>query len=432
MYCLLDANNFYVSAERIFRPALEGVPVIVLSNNDGCAISRSEEAKALGVTMGMPYFQIRQQLPGASIVALSANYGLYGAISTRLMSLAAGLGPSQEIYSIDETFIGLQGLRGCLATRARAVRERILQWVGLPCGVGIGPTKTLAKLANYVAKAAERKPGSYPKEFAQVFHLGALPASDLDAVLQATPATEVWGIGRRIGAQLDSVGIRTALDVAWMDPAAARRRWGVVFERTVRELQGLPCLELEDAPPPKQEIASTRSFGRVVTQLPDLVEAVSEFASRAAEKLRREESLAGQVLVFVHTSPFRRDDRQYSRAARIPLRRPTADTGEIVTAAVAGLERIYRPNYNFVKAGVHLLDLQSQGIEQGELGLDEDSPARARLMAAMDRINQRYGRGTLQIASAGLGRDQREWTMRQELRTPCYMTRWDEVPVARA
>jgi DNA polymerase V len=432
MYCLVDANNFYVSAERIFRPSLVGIPVIVLSNNDGCAIARSDEAKALGIKMGMPYFQVRQQLPGQHVMALSANFGLYGAMSARLMSIAAGMGPSQEIYSIDETFVGLEGMRGCMTTRARAVRERILQWIGLPCGAGIGPTKTLAKLANHVAKSAERKPGSYPAELARVCNLATLPASDLDAVLQATPAGEVWGIGRRIEAQLEEVGVRTALDVANMDAAVARRRWGVTFERTVRELQGLSCIALEDAPSPKKEIASTRSFGQPVTKLVDLVEAVSEFASRAAEKLRTQGGQAGQVMAFVHTSPFRRDDRQYSRAARVPLRRPSSDTAEIVTAAVACLERIYKPGYNFAKAGVHLLDLQSQDVHQGELPLDEDSPARARLMAAMDRINQRYGRSTLSMASVGLAGDRREWTMRQEFRTPDYMTRWADIPVARA
>lgn len=432
MYCLLDANNFYVSAERIFRPSLTGIPVIVLSNNDGCAIARRDEAKALGVKMGMPFFQAQQLAGRERMVALSANFGLYGAVSARFMSLAAGLGPGQEIYSIDETFIDLRGMRGDMTARTRAMRERILQWVGLPCGAGIGPTKTLAKLANHISKSAERKPGSYPRELAQVCNLTTLPASDVDALLAATDAGEVWGIGRRIGTQLADQGVKTALDVANMDPAMARRRWGVIFERTVRELQGLPCIELEDAPYPKKEIACTRSFGHPVTELRDLVEAVSEFASRAAEKLRKQESYACQVLTFIHTSPFRRDERQYSRAARVPLRRPTADTAEIVTAAVAGLERIYKPGYNLAKAGVHLLDLQADAVDQGELQLDEHTPARARLMATVDRLNNRYGRGTVKVASVGTAGEHRQWVMRQELRTPSYLTRWADVPVARA
>jgi DNA polymerase V len=202
MYALVDGNNFYVSCERVFRPSLQGRPVVVLSNNDGCAIARSNEAKALGIKMGAPWFQIRHLEEQAGLVALSANFTLYGDMSDRMMSLAAGLGPSQEIYSIDESFISLQGVRDCHTKRAQVVRDRILQWVGIPCGVGIAPTKTLAKLANYIAKTAERKPGSYPAELAQVCNLATLPQADLDAVLAATEVGEVWGVGRRIGEQL--------------------------------------------------------------------------------------------------------------------------------------------------------------------------------------------------------------------------------------
>ncbi len=218
MYALVDGNNFYVSCERVFRPSLQGRPVIVLSNNDGCAIARSNEAKALGITMGEPWFQIRKKFPDADLIALSANFCLYGDMSNRMMSIAAGLGPDQEIYSIDESFIGLQGVRGDLVKRAGDVRERILQWIGVPVGIGIGPTKTLAKLANHIAKSADRKPGSYPAEMARVCNLGTLPAADLDAVLETTDLSEICGIGRRIAAQLREEGLKTALDVARMDP----------------------------------------------------------------------------------------------------------------------------------------------------------------------------------------------------------------------
>ena len=195
MYALVDGNNFYVSCERVFRPSLQGRPVIVLSNNDGYAIARSNEAKALGIAMGAPWFQVQRELPDAGVLALSANFTLYGDMSNRMMSIAAGLGPEQEIYSIDESFIGVCGIRD-LTRRSHAVRERILQWIGIPCGIGIGATKTLAKLANHVAKSADRKPGSYPAEWARVANLTALPASDLDAVLKATALGEIWGIGR--------------------------------------------------------------------------------------------------------------------------------------------------------------------------------------------------------------------------------------------
>ena len=372
MYALVDANNFYVSCERVFRPGLQGRPVIVLSNNDGCAIARSNEAKALGITMGEPWFQIQRRLADAGVIALSANFTLYGDMSNRMMGIAAGLGPEQEIYSIDESFIGLAGVRGDLAQRGHAVRARVLQWTGLPCGIGIGSTKTLAKLANHIAKTADRKPGSYPAEFARVFNLAALPASDVDAVMAATDLAEIWGVGRRIVAQLREDGLKTALDVMRLDPAVVRRRWSVVLERTVREMQGQPCIAFEDVPPDKQEIASTRSFGQPITELNDLVEAVSEFSARAAVKLRKQNGRAGRVLVFVHTSAFRAQDRQYSNSITLSLRRPSADSAAITATAVRGLEAIYRPGFNYAKAGVMLLEIQAgSAAVQGELTLDE-------------------------------------------------------------
>lgn len=431
MYALVDGNNFYVSCERVFRPSLNDRPVIVLSNNDGCAIARSNEAKTLGITMGMPWFKIQREFPNAGVIALSANFGLYGDMSNRMMSLAAGLGPAQEIYSIDESFVDVEGVPR-LMERAHAVRARILQWIGVPCGIGIGRTKTLAKLANHVAKTAERKPGSYPTELAQVANLSELPASDFEAVLAATDLDEIWGIGPRIAAQLQADGLATALDVARMDPATARRRWSVVVERTVRELQGTPCIALEDVPPAKKEIASTRSFGRTVTELSDLLEAVSDFSARAAEKLRRQRGLASQVLTFVHTSPFRRQDKQYSRSVMVPLRRPTADTALITHAAVAGMRAIYRSGYNFAKAGVHLIDLHDLSFEQQELDLDERVQDRTRLMVAVDDLNSRFGRGTVSLASGGTRGLQRRWVMKQALKTPDYTTNVHDAPIARA
>ena len=432
MFALVDGNNFYVSCERVFRPGLLGRPVIVLSNNDGCAIARSNEAKALGIAMGAPWFQIRQMLPDAGVIALSANFTLYGDMSSRMAAIAAGLGPEQEIYSIDESFIGMTGVRGDLVVRGHAVRERILQWIGIPVGIGIGTTKTLAKLANHVAKSADRKPGSYPVHLARVCDLAALPPDELDAVLAATKVSDIWGIGRRLSAQLETDGISSALDVARMDPATARRRWSVVVERTVRELQGQSCIALEDVPPPKKEIACTRSFGRAITALPDLIEAVSEFASRAAEKLRKQDGRAGQVLTFIHTSPFRRDDKQYSRSITVPLRRPTADSAAIAATAVRGLHAIFKPGFNYAKAGVMLLDLQAGDVEQGELDLDEPGADRTQLMGTIDALNNQYGRSTVSLASAGLAGGRRAWVMRQELKTPDYTTRWADLPTARA
>ena len=431
MLALVDGNNFYVSCERAFRPSLKTRPVVVLSNNDGCAIARSNEAKDLGIRMGAPWFECRQLAEEHGVVALSANFVLYGDMSDRMMSVAAGLGPGQEIYSIDESFIDMTGVSGDLTDRARRVRERVLQWTGIPTGIGIAGTKTLAKLANHVAKSADRKPGSYPTELACVCNLAMLPAADLDAVLQATAVGEVWGVGRRIADQLNEGGVLTVLDLVRMDPATVRRRWSVVLERTVRELQGQQCISVEDQPAPKKEIAFTRSFGGAVTELADLVAAVTRFASGAAVKLRAQGGKAGQLQVFAHTSAFRPGPK-YSRSLIIPLRRPTADTVELVNAAVRGIEAIYRPGFNFAKAGVMLLDLQDGGIEQGELDLEPEPEARGQLIGTLDKLNDRYGRGTVSLASAGVKGPKRNFEMTRNLLTPQYTTSWADLPVARA
>lgn len=434
MFALVDGNNFYVSCERVFRPSLNGRPVVVLSNNDGCAIARSNEAKALGIKMGQPWFELKKLQESEGLVALSANFTLYGDMSRRMMSIAAGLGPGQEIYSIDECFVDLRGVRGDLLERSRLTRDRILQWTGIPCGVGIGPTKTLAKLANFVAKTAERKPGSYPARFARVCHLGELSRDELDEVMGATEVGDVWGVGRKIGRQLVEDGITTVLQLASMDPATARRRWNVVMERTVRELRGEACIELEDSPEPKQQIAHTRSFGRPVSAREDLEQAVVSFASAAAAKLRKQDGLAGQILVFIHTSPFR-PGKQYSRSIVVPLRRPTSDSAQLAGAAVMGLHAIWKPGYAFARAGVMLLDLQDQSVDQAELALeDDDTEDRGRLMGVIDTLNDRFGRGTVCLAGAGIQQpgQTRGWEMRQERRTPGYTTDWTALPVANA
>lgn len=431
MFALVDGNNFYVSCERAFRPDLKNRPVVVLSNNDGCAIARSNEAKALGIRMGAPWFECRHLAEEHGVVALSANFVLYGDMSDRMMSVAGGLGPEQEIYSIDESFIDMAGVKGDLTARAQRVRERVLQWTGIPTGIGIAPTKTLAKLANHIAKSADRKAGSYPAELARVCNLASLPAADLDAVLQATDVSEVWGVGRRIAEQLNEGGVHTVLDLMRLDPATVRRRWSVVLERTVRELQGQQCITLEDQPAPKKEIAFTRSFGGAVTELADLIAAVTRFASGAAVKLRAQGSKAGQLQVFAHTSAFRPGPK-YSRSLILPLRRPTDDTVALVNAAVRGIEAIYRPGFNFAKAGVMLLDLQDGNLEQGELDLEPEAPARGDLMDALDRLNDRYGRGTVVLASAGMRGPQRDFEMKQNLLTPQYTTCWEDLPVAKA
>lgn len=435
MFALIDGNNFYVSCERAFRPSLRGLPVVVLSNNDGCAIARSDEAKVLGIKMGQPYYQFRDLERVSSLVCLSANFELYGDMSARMMSIAAGLGPLQEIYSIDESFIGdLCGIPD-LTRRAHAVRERILRWTSIPTCIGLAPTKTLAKLCNHVAKDAERKPGSYPAELARVCNWNELTQAQRVDLLHRTPAGDVWGIGKKIGAKLAEQGIVTALDLAQMPAGKARDGWNVMLERTVRELQGVSCIPLEQAPAPKQQIACTRSFGHPITTLPPLIEAVSEFASRAAEKLRHGGQRTGALLVFAHTSPFRPGPR-FNKSASIQLHPPTSDTKALVSAAVGGLRRIYEPGFQLTKAGVMLMDLCSATEhQQSDLLFEDPAPKRDhdKLMEAMDRINERYGKATVHIASTGRTQeDAAGWRMRQERRTPRYTTRLDEVPIARA
>lgn len=431
MFALLDGNNFYVSCERVFRPALIGHPVVVLSNNDGCVISRSEEAKSVGVKMGAPWFQCKTLVQQHGIIALSPNFTLYGDMSNRMMALAADLGPEQEIYSIDECFIGMHGVHGHLVNRAVRVREHILRSTGLPTCIGIGPTKTLAKLANHIAKDAERKPGSYPKKLKQVCNLAALDPDTVAQLLQSTPVQEIWGIGRRISARLKAGGIVNALQLREMDAATVRKIGSVTLEKTVRELRGVPCIELEHAVQKKQ-IACTRSFGQKVSRLSSLIEAVSEFASRAAEKLRLQRSVAGQVYVFIHTSRHR-PGKQCSVGATMPLR-PTNSTPAIVQTAVKVLQQLYRPGLAWAKAGVVLLDLQDFAVSQGKFEFDTvPSPAPAsKLMLAMDAVNSKFGKGTLAIASTGITEPLHDWGMRQERRTPHYTTNWDEMPVVRA
>ena len=435
MFALVDGNNFYVSCERVFRPSLQGLPVVVLSNNDGCAIARSDEAKALGIKMGQPYYQFRELERVSNLVCLSANFELYGDMSDRMMSLAAGLGPLQEIYSIDESFIGnLDGIPD-LTRRAWAICTRIDKWIGIPTCIGLAPTKTLAKLCNHVAKDAERKPGNYPKELARVCNWIELTREQQIDLLRRTPAGNVWGIGRRIAAKLAEQGILTALDVARLPTVKARDEWNVLLERTVRELQGISCISLEQAPAPKQQIACTRSFGHPITTLPPLIEAVSEFASRAAEKLRYGNQRAGAVQVFVHTSPFRPGPR-FNKSATIQLHPPTSDTTLLVNAVVAGLRRIYEPGFLLAKAGVMLLDLCS-ATTQLQSDLLFEAPCTKRdhnqLMEVVDRINARYGKSTVHVASTGhTQKDGAGWRMRQERRTPRYTTQQGEIPIARA
>ena len=437
MFALVDVNNMYVSCERVFRPALNGKPVVVLSNNDGACIARSNEAKDLGVKMAQPWFEVKHLERSAGLIALSANFELYGDMSSRMMVLAARYAPRQEIYSIDECFLDFEGVPGDLAAIGRELRRQVLRWVGLPTSVGFGPTKTLAKLANHVAKTADRKPGTYPQRLAQVCDFGSLGSEELDDVMRRTDVGDIWGVGRKTAPKLHDAGIRTVLDLKRADAATLGRQFSVVMQKTVRELQGTPCLEVDDDPPAQQQIMCSRSFGNPVTELSDLIEVVSGFATRVARRLREQQGACNAVHVFITTSPYRRQDRQHSPTATLPLPRPTADTRALVNAAVTALRGIYKPGYRYVKAGVMLVELQSSKQEQTSLDLfdepEEMQPdGRRDLMATLDALNERFGRDAVGIASSAKRSARSTHASRQERRSPRYTTRLDEVIVARA
>ena len=439
MFALVDVNNMYVSCERVFRPALNGKPVVVLSNNDGACIARSNEAKDLGVRMAQPWFEVRHLQRTAGLVALSANFELYGDMSSRMMSLAARYAPRQEIYSIDECFLDFDGVPGDLVAIGRELRRQVLAWTGLPTSVGFGATKTLAKLANHVAKTAERKPGSYPPELAQVCNFADLSADQLAAVMQATEVGEVWGIGRKTTARLNEGGIRTVLDLVRGDATALGRQFSVVVEKTILELRGTACLGVNDAPAANQQIMCSRSFGAPVTDLPTMIEVVSQFTSQVARKLRDQGSLAGAVHVFIATSPYRRNDRQHAPSATLPLTGPSADTRVLISAVVRALRSVFRPGFNYAKAGVMLVDLQPQGQQHATLDLfDPDlEPGEARrdrseLMSALDALNQRFGRHAVSVASAARRAGPSAHASKQDRRSPRYTTRIDEIVTARA
>jgi DNA polymerase V len=439
MFALVDVNNMYVSCERVFRPALKGRPVVVLSSNDGACIARSNEAKDLGVRMAQPWFEVRHLEREAGLVALSANFELYGDMSSRMMSLAAAYAPRQEIYSIDECFLDFDGVPGDLVAIGHDLRAKVLAWTGLPTSIGFGATKTLAKLANHVAKAADRKPGCYPPQYAQVCSFLDLSTESLHAVLGATEVGDVWGIGRKTAPRLNEAGLRTVLDLLQADVPALRRQYGIVMEKTLRELHGTPCHDVDDAPQPNQQIMCSRSFGAPVTELLTLIEVVSQFATQVARKLREQGSLAGAVQVFITTSPYRRQDRQHAPSATLPLSQPTSDTRVLTSAVVRALRSIFRPGYHYVKAGVMLVDLQQASQEQSELELFEPSPSidapernRAKLMSAMDALNERFGRDAVTVASASRRPGPSAHASKQERRSPRYTTRLDEIAVARA
>lgn len=417
MFALCDVNSFYASCETVFRPDLKGRAVVVLSNNDGCVIARSAEAKPF-VKMGEPYFKQKEMFRRHGIIAFSSNYELYADMSNRVMTTLEELSPRCEIYSIDEAFCDLTGVRNCrdLTDFGREIRETVLRRTHLTVGVGIAQTKTLAKLANHPAKQWQRQTG------------GVVDLSNLERqrkLMALLPVDEVWGVGRRISKKLESMGIDTVLKLADTDIRFIRKHFNVVLERTVRELRGEPCLGLEEFAPVKQEIVCSRSFGGRITEYHEMRQAICSYASRAAEKLRGEHQYCRFISAFVKTSPFALNEPYYGNSASVKLLTPTQDSRDIITAATKCLDAIWRDGHRYQKAGVMLGDFYSQGVAQLNL-FDDNAPRQnsEKLMEVLDHINAKDGRGTLYFAGQGI---QTAWQMKREMLSPRYTTRFRDL-----
>jgi len=418
MFALVDVNSFYTSCETVFRPDLRGKPVVVVSNNDGCIISRSAEAKRLGIKMGEPYFKIKKELQRQQVQVFSSNYALYADLSHRVMTILAELAPATEIYSIDEAFMDLTGVSGCMALEefGRDVRQQVLKATGLTVGVGIAPSKTLAKLANYAAKKWSKTGG--------VVDLSD-PARQR-RLLPLVPVEEVWGIGRRVGKRLQLMGIKNALELADSSIPTIRKHFSVVMERTVRELRGESCLAIEELAPTKQQIVCSRSFGHRVTDYDDMHQAICAWAERAAEKLRREKQYCRFISVFVRTSPH--DGSGYNNQASGRLLLPSNDTRDIIRVATEALGRIWREGERYLKAGVMLSDFYSEGVAQLDLFAETQPKANsAALMNAIDALNQ-SGKGKIWFAGQGI---EKSWSMKREMLSPAWTTRYSDLPVAK-
>lgn len=414
VFALIDCNSFYASCERVFRPDLAKTPIVVLSNNDGCVIARSYDAKPF-VKMGEPYFQIKDKLRRHGIVAFSSNYALYGDMSERVMSLIEAMVPAAEVYSIDECFADLTGIKGNLTQLGREIRSKVLKCSGIPVGVGIARTKTLAKLANHTAKRLQAETGGVV-DICEPFKR--------DWVLRNTEVSEVWGIGRRMTAHLQGMGIHKAMDLVKADPRMLREKFSVVVEKTARELAGTACLELEEAAPAKQEICCSRMFGKRLTELTPIKQAVATYAGRAAEKLRAQGSVCKRLRVSIRTGMFNPNELHHAQGALIELPYPTNDTLLLTRAATDAVGRVYQAGFRYSKAEVLLLDLRQPGEFTDDLFALTQPAACDRLMSVLDEINGRFGRGTLRAGSVPRAPG---WGMRRDLMSQSYTTRIDQL-----
>jgi DNA polymerase V len=419
VFALIDCNSFYASCERVFRPDLAKTPIVVLSNNDGCVIARSYDAKPF-VKMGQPYFQIKDHLSRHGIVAFSSNYALYGDMSERVMTIIESMVPALEVYSIDEAFADLTGVPGDLSAFGRHIRSTLLKRTGIPVGVGIARTKTLSKLANHTAKRLLDITG------------GVVDLCDpfkRDWTLRNTDVGEVWGIGRRMKAHLETMGIKTAMDLAKADPWMLRQKFSVVIEKTARELAGTPCLELGEADPPKQEICCSRMFGTRLTEIEPIKEAVATYTQRAAEKLRAQSSLCKKIRVSIRTGMFNPQEAKYANGALVELPYPTNDVRLMTKAATEAVNRLFRPGFNYSKAEVLLMDLRQPGEFTDDLFAHSQPAMADKVMSVLDEINGRWGKGVLRVASVPVAPG---WAMRRDLMSQSYTTKVDQLWTVKA
>ena len=416
VYALVDCNNFFVSCEQVFRPALEGRPTVVLSSNDGCIVARSDEAKALGVRMAQPAFQAGDLIRRHGIEVISGNLQLYTDMSNRVMEVLAELAPATEKYSIDECFLDLTGMADDVTDFCREVRRTVRQWTGLPVGVGIAETKTLAKIANRLAKTSARTAG--------VLDLTGSPWRD--KALELTPVGDVWGIGKQFTRKLDRNGVRTALDLSRRPDAWVRKEMGVSGLRTVRELRGDDCIGFENMPQPKRTTMVSRSFGTEVRRREDLADAITLFATEAARSIRRAGLVGSAVSVFIETNRFSKGPR-YAPSRSEALSPPTSNTRHIVRAALKALDRIYREGPAYKRAGMMMLDLVDAADAPPSL-FEQPDPRDDKLIEAFDTINDRLGPGSIRFGRAGQAAG---WQSSSAFRSPYYTTRWSDIPVVK-
>jgi DNA polymerase V len=414
IFALVDCNNFYVSCERIFEPSLEGRPVVVLSNNDGCVVSRSNEAKKLGIGMGVAFFKVRDLAEKHGVVALSSNYTLYADMSRRVMETLCNFTPQIEVYSIDEAFLNLSGFGDDLTDYGRKIRRTVKQWTGMPVSIGIAETKTLAKIANRFAKRSPEADG--------VFEL--TDQARINEALARTGVEHIWGIGIRTCIKLKREGIKTALALRGVNIEWMRRRFGVTGVRTVYELRGMSCYELEDQPPAKKGITVSRMFGRKVETLEELKEAIATYASRAGEKLREEGLAAGAMIVYVTTSRFVNPQKRYFNSRGVNFQTATNYTPELIEYATGAIERLYKKGFLYAKAGLILGDIVPEGRVQGNLFDQADRQKSRKLMQAIDAVNEKLPDSPLIWATEGIDQP---WQAKFGKRSKRYTTQWDEL-----